>query len=89
MPDHYNSLIPYLLSWSSKPYAVTLGQHAFFTEPEDKVSESWHRHEDKHKEQWAREGKLKFAVKYIWYYMTRGYAKSPYEQEAKQASEQS
>lgn len=43
------------------------------------------KHELKHIEQMEREGKLKFTVKYLWYSITRGYFKNPYEVEARKA----
>lgn len=79
----YNSKIP--LMFGKAPWAVTLGQTTFFTEPETKVTPTWQKHEDCHKAQWKRDGYIKFACKYIWYQMKYGYSDNPYEAEARQA----
>ena len=68
-------------------WAITLGQTAYFSVAEEEVGVSWHRHEDKHKEQWKREGLVRFAVKYLWYQITKGYNKNPYEIEARAAEQ--
>ena len=43
------------------------------------------KHEEKHLEQMAREGKLRFLLKYTWYLIRYGYLDNPYEQEARAA----
>lgn len=43
------------------------------------------RHESKHLEQMARDGRLVFTAKYIWWNCTRGYGNNPYENEARAA----
>lgn len=40
------------------------------------------RHELVHIEQIKREGRLRFAVKYLWYLAKYGYRENPYEREA-------
>ena len=84
--DKYNCWWPHLLNWSfMRYYAVTIGQTAYYTCPPERVSLSWHRHEDKHKEQYARMGIAKFLVTYIYYHLRYGYANNPLENEARQA----
>lgn len=65
-------------------YAITLGQTTYYSAPEWYVNErpQWRAHEDIHKEQWRTEGKWKFACKYIWFNLTRGYRHNPYELKA-------
>lgn len=41
-----------------------------------------YKHEWIHIEQYRREGVFKFAIKYLWYQVTKGYKKNPYEIEA-------
>lgn len=43
------------------------------------------RHEMKHIEQIKTEGRLKFAVKYVYYTIRHGYWNNPYEVEARKA----
>ena len=43
------------------------------------------RHESKHLEQIERDGRIVFAVKYLWWNCTRGYLNNPYEIEARKA----
>ncbi|MBC7618008.1 MAG: hypothetical protein H7293_03275 [Candidatus Saccharibacteria bacterium] len=43
------------------------------------------RHESKHIEQIARDGRLRFSVQYLWWNCTRGYWNNPYENEAREA----
>jgi hypothetical protein len=66
--------------------AITIGQTTYYSEPEDivKFDLAWQKHEHRHQEQWAREGFLKFAVKYLWYQIRYGYSKNPYEVAANQ-----
>jgi hypothetical protein len=66
-------------------YAVTLGQTAYFSCDEIQVAEWWHKHEDCHKSQWARDGKIKFLSRYIWQLLTKGYSNIDYEVEARAA----
>lgn len=67
-------------------WAITIGQTSYFSVPEDQVSAAWHRHEDEHKKQWARDGKVKFLAKYLYYQAKYGYANNPYEIEAMKAA---
>ncbi len=87
MSDKYNvkivGLYGKMLGWAN--YAITLGQTTYFSCDKSLVSDGWHRHEDKHKEQYAKEGVVKFLVKYLWYSIRYGYFKNPYEIEATQA----
>lgn len=66
-------------------WAVTIGQTTYYSVPKNQVGAAWQRHEDKHKEQWRRDGVLKFAIKYLWYQLRYGYQDNPYEVEAKAA----
>lgn len=84
--DIYNSQIPlYFASRGEKQWAITIGQTTYYSVPEIEVTPSWHRHENKHKEQWKKEGWIKFAVKYLWYQLTKGYQNNPFEVEARNA----
>lgn len=64
-------------------YAVTLGQTVYFSCVESLVTPQWHIHEDEHKLQWARDGKIKFLSRYLWQLITRGYMNIDYEVEAR------
>jgi hypothetical protein len=90
--DKYNSklakFVGFFAAKKGEGWAVTLGQTAYFSTPEAEVSDSWHRHEDKHKEQWGREGRIRFAAKYLWYLISEGYWGNPYEIEARATAEQ-
>lgn len=66
----------------SESWAITLGQYTFYTVAKDDVNPIWRAHEDYHKHQWRRDGLIKFALKYAWYNITRGYWRNPYEIEA-------
>jgi len=83
--DKYNQKWVLLFSGGENPYAVTLGQTAYYSCPEICIDRLWRCHEDAHKKQWQRDGRLKFAVKYLWYHISQGYDKNPYEMEAKDA----
>lgn len=88
--DKYNSRIAKFVKWitqdKSSGYAITLGQTAYYPCNENEVSDKWHAHEDCHKTQWARDGKLKFLARYLWQTITKGYEKIDYEIEARTAS---
>ena len=68
-----------------KSYAITLGQTTYFSCPSEDVSAAWHRHEDKHKEQWKKNGIIKFSILYLWYSLWNGYYLNPFEVEARKA----
>jgi len=80
--------------WFAQEYsatnAVTLGQTTYYSESQVYVRKhpEWQAHEDKHKEQWAREGRIKFALKYLWYHVRYGYRKNPYEVESRASEAQ-
>jgi hypothetical protein len=85
--NKYNSIIAKLfqpLPWKGD-WAVTIGQTSYFSCCEDKVYFQWHKHEDKHKEQWAKDGTLRFIIRYIWQNFTKGYLNIDYEIEARKA----
>ena len=69
------------------PYwAVTLGQTTYYSVSQpNAVNLAWRRHEEKHKEQWRRDGWFKFAIKYLYYQIKYGYKGNPYELEARNA----
>lgn len=69
-----------------RPWAITLGQTTYYTEKEQDVGVRWRRHEDKHKEQWRREGRLFYCIKYLYYTIRHGYWDNPYEVEARHAA---
>lgn len=64
-------------------YAVTFGQTTYYSCYE--ACPAWRRHEDCHKMQWARDGRVKFLSSYIWQWVTKGYQAISYEQEARAA----
>ena len=68
-----------------KPYAVTIGQTTYYSGPSTDVSLRWKLHEDEHKKQWARHGKVRFLSRHIWQWITKGYDKIDYEVEARAA----
>lgn len=87
MKDKYNSRLAKLVAWLNRweQAAITLGQTTYYSCPVEQVDVGWRRHEDKHKEQWARDGKLLFAIKYLWWSIRYGYKANPYEVEADDA----
>ncbi len=70
--------------WQYPEYAVTIGQTTYYSCPSENVDILWKKHENKHKEQWKRDG-CKFPVLYIYYHITKGYENNPYEIEARKA----
>ena len=46
------------------------------------------KHEEAHIMQMERDGKLKYLVKYNWYWLTKGYKNNPYEIEARRIARQ-
>jgi hypothetical protein len=86
--DAYNSKIAKVFRFfsHSKEYAVTLGQTAYFSCPQEQVPSWWQAHEDEHKKQWERVGKVRFLTRYMWQLVTKGYANIDYEIEARNAS---
>jgi hypothetical protein len=87
--DKYNSRIAKIFGFfnRSKRFAVTFGQTAYYSVSKEEVDKSpkWRKHEDRHKEQWKEEGRIKFLFKYIWYSITKGYQNNPYEIDARNA----
>lgn len=86
MADKYNSRVPLLFKPFGRKgaWAVTIGQTAYFSCGEADVSAAWHRHEDKHKEQWRRDGAVRFIARYLWQAITKGYDRIDYEIEARE-----
>ncbi len=67
--DKYNHWIGKLASRlfnHGSPYAITLGQTTYYSCDKSRVSPHWKIHEDIHKRQWKRDGKFKFAIRYLW-----------------------
>ena len=86
MADKYNRKCALLFAPKDTIYwAVTVGQTTFFSCPQLEVGPAWHAHEDRHKEQWKRDGFVKFFFRYIYYHFVYGYEKNPYEMEARLA----
>ena len=83
MSDRYNQKWTRLFTQDgSNDNAITIGQTAYYSCPEEYVGDDWRAHEDHHKRQWAREGRVRFAITYLWWHFTRGYDNNPYEHEA-------
>ena len=91
MPDVYESKIAKVFGFfnGSKRWAVTFGQTAYYSVPEEGVNVLWRAHEDAHKVQYAREGFIKYIIKYVWYMARYGYKNNPFEVEARQVATQS
>ncbi|MFZ4857900.1 MAG: hypothetical protein ACOYL3_16040 [Desulfuromonadaceae bacterium] len=87
MSDRYEHLLGRCLAWLNdyEHYAVTLGQTTYYSASKQYVEQSpeWVRHENHHKVQWRREGRIKFACMYIWWNITKGYEHNPYEVECR------
>jgi len=80
--DKYNHWVGKLfksLFGKGSEYAVTLGQTTYYSCPAGNVGSRWEWHENKHKEQWARDGRLKFALRYVWQWVVKGHDKIDYE----------
>ena len=73
--------------FGERRWAITLGQTTYYSVQWQEVDYAWRKHEDKHKQQWKQEGLIKFAVKYLWYQLIKGYKNNPYEIEARQAEQ--
>jgi hypothetical protein len=85
--DQYNSKLAKLFGLfnGESLYAVTIGQTAYYSCDESLVHPAWRAHENQHKVQWARDGKIKFLSRYIWQLITKGYENIDYEIEARAA----
>jgi hypothetical protein len=86
--DKYNSKLA--LWFKPKDFngawTVTLGQTTYYSCSEDQIEPGWRVHEDCHKKQWARDGVVKFSLKYIWQWIWRDYHSIDYEVEARMAA---
>jgi hypothetical protein len=85
--DYYNSKLAKLfrpIGYKGN-WAVTLGQTTYYTCPESMVTDRWRKHEMCHQRQWARDGKVKFTLSYIWQGIWKGYRDISYEIEAREA----
>jgi len=87
--DKYNTWLGKLLAKinGAVGYAITLGQTSYFSCSAADVDARWHKHEDCHKTQWAKDGIFKFAVVYLYYQVRYGYTNNPYEVEARAAEQ--
>ena len=63
--------------------AITLGSHVLTREA--RLDERAFRHERKHVEQWRQFGAAGFLLRYLWYHLRYGYARNPFEVEARRA----
>ena len=86
--DKYNHWLAKFLSLFQfyKYYAITLGQTTYYSCNKNDIDNSWRAHENKHKEQYARDGWIKFISRYIWQAITKGYYNIDYEIEAFEAA---
>lgn len=86
--DKYNSKIAKIFGYFNKQhlYAITIGQTAYYSCDESLVHSKWRAHENQHKIQWARDGKLKFLFRYLYQLLKIGYTKIDYEIEAREAA---
>lgn len=68
----------------SENYALTWGNTIRISCSRDRffMDTIWAKHEINHVFQWKRYGKLRFAIKYVYYFITRGYRRNPLEIEA-------
>ena len=97
MRDIYSSRIPWLAAlfageWLPRYWAVTFGQTTWYTVRPDQVWFAWRAHEDIHKQQFRRDGKLRFACRYVsewlrgllrYRRLARAYWEISYEREAR------
>ena len=87
MADKYNqSWVCSIGLWRFKNYAITIGQTTYYSCGKEMVTTTWRIHENKHKEQWKKDGFIKFGIKYIYLIITRGYINNPYEIEARESA---
>ena len=87
--DHYNSPLAKLVGKFFAPHeslgwAITLFGVAYYSVPEEQVTDSWRDHENCHKHQQRRDG-WKFYPRYLWYSIKHSYRNNPYEVEARLA----
>ena len=69
-------------------YGWTSFWNVIYIKPGHIASDKLIRHEMKHIEQINRDGRFKFAVKYLWYLLVYGYRNNPYEIEARRAEDE-
>jgi len=86
--DKYNSWIAKLARpiGCKDEWAITLGQTTYYSCDESEVTPGWRAHENQHKMQWRRDGKVKFLFRYLWQALAKGYLHIDYEIEARQAA---
>lgn len=79
--DKYEHWLGKLMGWinDEELYAITLGQTTYYSCEHRFVHIKWRNHEDMHKMQWKRVGRIKFTCSYIWQNLTVGYKKNKYE----------
>ena len=88
--DKYNHWLGKLFGKLNKNplYAVTFGQTSYYSCSESLVDVKWRKHEDTHKEQYRKDGWIKFLSRYIWQLITKGYMNIDYEIEARKVAGQ-
>jgi hypothetical protein len=87
--DRYNNPIAKILGMCNNHelFAVTISSTCTLYSCFPRyINKSWFEHEEMHKRQIRRDGWFKFMTKYLWYNMTVGYDKNPYEVEAGKVS---
>ena len=88
MSDKYNQKWTlYFAQGEATTNAITLSKDTtYYSESECVVNSdrAWQRHENKHKEQWRRDGIL-FPFIYIYRHLKYGYENNPYEVDARNA----
>lgn len=98
MKDIYHSHVPHFAAlfagyWFPHYWAVTFGQTTWWTVGPEQIWFAWRAHEDTHKAQFARDGKLRFVCRYVWEWFCgllryrsfrRAYAEISYEREARE-----
>ena len=92
MPNKYNHWLGKLFGAFNRSsyYAVTLGQTTYYSCDKSYVDKDsvWMKHEDVHKEQFKKDGWIKFLTRYIWQLITKGYKNIDYEIEAVKKSQE-
>lgn len=87
--NKYNNWLAKLLAiiTGNDHYAITIGQTVRWSHGENFVwlRPWWRAHEQRHREQWAREG-WRMAYRYLWQSLTRGYDKNCYEIDANEVA---
>ncbi len=75
MRDIYHSRVPWIGAlfaglWCPRYWAVTFGQTTWWTVGSEQIWFIWRAHEDIHKHQFTRDGKLRFICRYVWEWLS-------------------